>query len=74
MIPGGTLTSLYSNMKDCLIYILLHSPELSVKGLVFCVIVFVSYKCHDWIQSEKGEVNLYGVLKNEGMVGRVAEH
>lgn len=33
MIPGGTLTSLYSNMKDCCIYILLHSPEFSVKGL-----------------------------------------
>lgn len=60
-------------MKDCLIYILLHSPELSVKGLS-SVSLSVSYKCHDWIQSEKGEVNLDGVLGNEGMVGRVAEH
>lgn len=33
MIPGGTLTSLYSNMQDCLIHVLLHSPEFSVRGL-----------------------------------------
>lgn len=46
---------------------------------VFCVIVFVSNKFHDWVQSEKGEVNFREVWKMKawekellsiGLVGR----
>lgn len=75
MIQGGLLTSLYCNRKDTVSY--LYSATFTrvfCKVFIICVVVFVSNKFHDfhdWVQSEKGEVNFRGVLKREGVVERL---